>query len=272
MNVRVLRGDQVGSSLDANDRGLLYGDGVFETLLVHQGQPVWWREHWQRLARGAQVLGLPLPDEVWVRQQCQLLLGDSDRAVLKIILTRGIGGHGYAAAEDLVPTVVLSLHPAPEPRSASIAVRWCRMALAIQPALAGIKHLNRLEQVLARAEWNDPAIAEGLMCDTQGRVVCATAGNVFARIGGRWLTPPVRYCGIAGILRAWLLDNIADAGEIELSPDQVNRAEALFICNSVRGILPVGRLDLVQWPEHEGIARLRRQLAQAQPAFAFQEQ
>ncbi len=272
MNVRVLRGDQVGSSLDASDRGLLYGDGVFETLLVHRGQPVWWSEHWQRLARGARVLGLPLPDEASIRQHCQLLLGDSQRAVLKIILTRGVGGRGYAVADDLVPTVVLSLHPAPEPPPAPIAVRWCRTALAIQPALAGIKHLNRLEQVLARAEWNDPEIAEGLMCDTQGRAVCATAGNIFARIGGRWLTPPVQHCGIAGVLRAWLLDNIADAGEVELSPDQVETAEALFICNSVRGILPVGRLGLVQWPAHEGIARLRRQLAQAQPAFDFQEQ
>lgn len=270
MNARVLRGGLVGSRLEPDDRGLAYGDGVFETLLVHQGQPVWWREHWERLLRGAHALGLPNPDELMVRRECESLLGDPAGAVLKIMLTRGSGGRGYGPPQHPIPTVIVSSHPAPLPPGGAIALRWCKTALAIQPALAGIKHLNRLEQVLARAEWTDPGIFEGLMCDTEDRVVCATSANLFALVGGRWLTPAVGRCGVAGIARAWVLANQPDAAEADLSAAEVTRADALFLCNSVRGILPVSRLGLREWNDHEAVAILRRRLAEAQPAFAFE--
>lgn len=270
MSARVLRGGQVALWLEPDDRGLAYGDGVFETLLVHEGQPVWWREHWERLLRGAEVLGLPAPDELAVRRECESLLGGSDRAVLKIILTRGSGGRGYGPPQDPVPTVIVSSHPAPPPITEAISLRWCRTALAIQPALAGIKHLNRLEQVLARSEWSDPGIFEGLMCDTEDRVVCATSANLFALIGGCWLTPGVGRCGIAGIARAWVLANEPDAAEADLSAAEVAHADALFVCNAVRGILPVGRLGLRDWTDHKAVTTLRRRLAEAQPAFEFE--
>lgn len=270
MSARVLRAGQVGSLLNPDDRGLAYGDGVFETLLVHEGQAVWWREHWERLLRGADALGLPVPDELSVRRECEVLLGDSPRAVLKIILTRGGGGRGYGPPQDPIATVVVSSHPAPEPANEAISLRWCRTALAIQPALAGIKHLNRLEQVLARSEWNDPGIFEGLMCDTEDRVVCATSANVFALVGGRWLTPGVGRCGVAGIARAWVLANAPDAAEADLSAAEISHADALFVCNSVRGILPVSGLGSREWTDHQAVAILRRRLAETQPAFAFE--
>jgi 4-amino-4-deoxychorismate lyase len=270
VSVRVLRGGEVASGVDAGDRGLAYGDGVFETLLVHQGQPVWWREHWDRLRRGAGMLGLPLPDEDLVRNETDALIAAAPRAVLKLILTRGPGGRGYAPSPEALPTVVLSLHAAPPPApAAGLNLRWCRMSLAIQPALAGIKHLNRLEQVLARAEWNDPDLHEGLMCDSEGRVISATAANLFARIGGRWLTPRLQRCGIAGIARAWLLEHMPDAAEAELRRADIEQAEALFLCNSVRGILPVRRLEAREWAVVEAIVQIRRQLAEAQPALAI---
>lgn len=270
MSVRVLRGSSVGPWLDAGDRGLAYGDGVFETLLVHQGQPVWWREHWDRLLRGAIVLGLPMPDEMYLRREVEALIADAPRAVLKLILTRGADGRGYAPPLNPTPTIVLSRHePPPPPPAEGLNLRWCHTPMAIQPALAGLKHLNRLEQVLARAEWTDPNIHEGLMCDTEGLVISATAGNLFARLGGRWLTPRLRRCGIAGITRAWLLEHLPDAAEADLSPAEVGRAEALFLCNSVRGLLPVRRLGLREWAADEAVAQIRRQLAEAQPAFAL---
>lgn len=273
MSVRVLRGDGSNSSyggVDAGDRGLAYGDGVFETLLVHQGQPVWWREHWQRLQRGAAVLGLPLPDEHRLRGEAGLLVADAAHAVLKLIVTRGSGGRGYAPPPDPVPTIVLSRHEAPAPAPAEgVTLRWCDTPMAIQPVLAGIKHLNRLEQVLARAEWNDPAIHEGLMCDSEGRALSATAGNLFVRIGGRWCTPSLRRCGIAGIARAWLLQQLPGAVEVDLRPAEVEQAEALFLCNSVRGIQPVRRLGAREWAADAAVAQIRRQLAEAQPAFAI---
>jgi 4-amino-4-deoxychorismate lyase len=271
VNVKVLRDGHVRPWLEPDDRGLSYGDGVFETMLVHQGQAVWWREHWDRLLRGAGSLGLPVPDEFLVRRECESLLADSPGAVLKIILTRGSGGRGYRAPEDPRPTVVLSTHPAPPAIEQAVALCWCKTKLAIQPALAGIKHLNRLEQVLARNEWNDPDIFDGVMCDTGDRVVCATSANLFALIGGRWLTPGVERCGIAGIARAWVLANVPDAAEADLSPVEVGRADAVFLCNSVRGILPVRRIGLHEWSGHQATSLLRRQLAEAQPAFAFKE-
>lgn len=272
MNAKVLRNGKVRLWLEPDDRGLAYGDGVFETVLVHQGQPVWWREHWERLLRGARVLGLPVPDEMQVRRECDSLLSDARRAVLKIILTRGSGGRGYRAPEDPMPTVILSSHEAPPPLHEPITLRWCQTPLAIQPALAGIKHLNRLEQVLARAEWNDPQIADGIMCDTEDRVISATSANIFALIGGRWLTPGVQRCGIAGIARAWVLANVRNSAEADLNSAEISRADALFLCNAVRGILPVRRLGLREWPEHTAFASLRRQLADSHPAFATQEQ
>jgi len=271
MNAKVLRDGRTRLWLEPDDRGLAYGDGVFETLLVHRGQPVWWSEHWDRLLRGARVLGLPVPDEMQVRRECESLPFDSPRAVLKIILTRGSGGRGYRAPEAPLPTVIVSSHPAP-PAAEPVTLRWCQTALAIQPLLAGIKHLNRLEQVLARAEWSDPQIADGIMCDTEDRVICATSANIFAHIGGRWLTPGVERCGIAGIARAWVLANVPGAAEADLSSAEISHSDALFLCNAVRGILPVRRLGLREWPEHEAVAKLRRQLADAQPAFAIQEQ
>ena len=271
MSARVLREGRVLAWVEPDDRGLAYGDGVFETLLVHRGEPVWWREHWRRLQLGAGRLGLPLPDEAQVRRECDALMGDVERAVLKIIVTRGGGGRGYAPPADATPTVVLSRHAAPAPPRQGLSLRWARTTLAIQPALAGIKHLNRLEQVLARAEPNDADFDEALMCDGEDRVVGATAGNLFALLGGHWLTPSVERCGVAGIARGWLLGNLPGAAVAELNAAQVSGADALFLCNAVRGILPVGRLGMREWPRDDAVAPVRARLAEAHPAFTIGE-
>jgi 4-amino-4-deoxychorismate lyase len=264
----IYRGVQRLPALDPADRGLAYGDGLFETVRVYAGQAVWWPAHLQRLARGAEALGIPMPAQAWL-QSCidELLQTAADDAVLKLVLTRGAGGRGYAAGA-LAPTLLLSLHAAPEPPVAPLALRWCETRMAIQPALAGLKHLNRLEQVLARREWNDPAIHEGLMLDTDGQVACATAANVFALVQGRWLTPPVDRRGVAGVARAWILANVADAGEAMFTRDSLESADSLFLCNAVRGILPVGSLGGKQWAPHAALAELQRHLGRSEPAFA----
>ena len=267
MSARVLREGRVRLWLEPEDRGLAYGDGVFETMLVHRGQAVWWEEHWQRLLLGAARLGLPVPDHAEVRREAMDMVAAQARCVLKILLTRGSGGRGYAPRPDAIPTVVLSVHPAPAPAAHGLQLRWARTTLAIQPALAGIKHLNRLEQVLARAEWQDPEIDEALMCDSEDRVVSATAANLFALSGGRWLTPSVERCGVAGIARGWLLEQLPGAGVANLSAAEVSHADALFLCNSVRGILPVRRLGMREWPRDDAVAPVRALLAAAHPAF-----
>lgn len=269
MTVRIFTGDQRVTEIAGDDRGLAYGDGVFETLLVDRGQPVWWQEHWARLERGANVLGIPCPDSAQVFDECNRLIDGSARAVLKIQLTRGSGARGYATSADNAPTWVLSLHAPPTPPPEMIALRWCRTMLAVQPALAGIKHCNRLEQILARAEWRDPDIFDGLVCDTEGRVISATSANLFARIDGIWRTPTLQRCGVAGIARDWLLRRLVPVEQSELAPADIETADAVFICNAVRGILPVDRLGARRWSRDAGIDDIRRRLAAEQPAFTY---
>jgi 4-amino-4-deoxychorismate lyase len=268
-NLRVLDGAGNFIALDGNDRGLAYGDGLFETMRIHDGRPVWWREHWQRLVRGADVLGIPVPDEAAIAAHFLELIADRPQGVLKLVLTRGIGGRGYAPPMPAQATVVLSWHPLPGPEPGDgLNLRWCQLQLSEQPVLAGIKHLNRLENVLARAEWNDPELHEGLLCGAQGRLVSATSSNVFVHLDGRWLTPRVDRCGVAGIARGWLLENIPDAAEADLTPQEVRNSSALILCNSVRGIRQVRRLEAQIWPTSAAVIEVRRLLALAEPAFA----
>lgn len=267
-SVRVLRGSQLSQWVDVGDRGFNYGDGLFETLRVHRGQPVWWREHWDRLLRGATRLGIVAPDELLVRKEVEHLLEGKASGVLKIVLTRGIGGRGYASDALATPTIALSLHVLPAPYRHALRLRWCETEMAVQPRLAGIKHLNRLEQVLARAEWRDPVIDEGLMCDTDGLVVCATAANVFALIDGCWLTPTLQRCGVAGTARQWILNHVPDTYEATLRPADLRHAQALLLCNAVRGVMPVHRLADTVYEDQDSPRAVRERLWQAVPAFA----
>ena len=239
---RVINLAGLEDSFALDDRGLAYGDGVFETLLVHVGEPVWWSEHWQRLLCGAKVLKIPAPNEAIVRNACQTLLENHAECVLKIILSRGSGGRGYAAPDNPEPRIIISVHRAPIRIQEPVTLRWCDTRLARQPLLAGIKHLNRLEQVLARNEWKDQNIFDGLMCDTENNVVCATSANVFVKIKGQWSSPKINQAGIAGIARAWVFKQWPKTQEAHLSRLEVEQAEAIFICNAVRGILAVKRL------------------------------
>lgn len=271
MKSRVINLAGIEESFALNDRGLAYGDGVFETLLVHAGQPVWWEEHWQRLQLGARVLGIPEPDEKVVLESCRKLLEGEGRCVLKIILTRGSGGRGYLPPDNPDPRIILTIHPAPEIIRDRVSLRWCETRLAHQPLLAGIKHLNRLEQVLARNEWQDPAIFDGLMRDQDGNVVCATSANVFVKIDGQWLTPALDRSGITGIARAWVLKQWPHVREARLSRAQVAQAGAVFICNAVRGILSVNRLGESAFVSDREVGELQSRLATEQPAFASGE-
>lgn len=272
MNASVFVGDTRADAIAANDRGVAYGDGLFETMLAHRGDVPWWNAHWTRLQAGAERLRIPLPNEARVRDEAERLLSGKD-AVLKLILTRGSGGRGYAPAEDATPTWIVSAHPLPPAAAAAgLAVRWCETRLAVQPLLAGMKHCNRLEQVLARAEWNDPSAQdreaiEGLMLSTEGDVVCATAANLFVLSDDRWWTPPIDRCGVAGVCRAWALREL-QAAESRMVVTDIEQADAIFLCNAVRGILPVAKLGGREWAPHPWVEAARERLAVAHPGFA----
>lgn len=271
MNARVFVGATRATAIPADDRGFGYGDGLFETMRAHRGAVSWWDAHWSRLTRGAARLRMTLPDEGQVRAEALQLLGGCD-GVLKLIVSRGSGGRGYAPADASTPTWVLSRHPLPPafPRE-GLTLRWCETRLALQPALAGIKHCSRLEQVLARAEWRDLPVPEshadeGLMRSSEGDVVCATAANLFVLAAGRWITPRIDRCGVEGVCRGWAIAALA-AGEARLAMADIEAAEAVFLCNAVRGILPVARLGAQAWLPHPQVLALQQRLAAGHPAF-----
>ncbi|GAB3346047.1 aminodeoxychorismate lyase [Marilutibacter aestuarii] len=275
---RCFIGDAPVDAWPADDRGLAYGDGLFETMRAHRGDLPWWRAHWARLARGAERLRLPLPDPHCVRQAAQDLLG-GEGGVLKLLVSRGRGGRGYAPPVPAVPAWQVSVHALPPPAPpAGLVLRWCRTRLAAQPLLAGLKHCNRLEQVLARAEWDEDGIdpilvQEGLMQGIDGEVVCATAANLFVCRDGQWLTPGVERNGVAGTCRAWAIRAL-DARVARLQVADVETAESVFLCNAVRGILPVARLEARSWapgtPSQRRVVDLRARLAAEHPAFEME--
>jgi len=239
----------------ASDRAVQYGDGLFETIAVKSGECEHWYEHMARLTEGCQRLNIPAPDAQQLLVDSQKLCAKHQQAVLKIIITRGSGGRGYGAPDDVKPTRIVSIHPWPEyPESnfeQGIQLHLCTTQLSKQPALAGIKHLNRLEQVLARNEWHDPHISEGLMCDEHGNVVEGTMSNVFAVINGELITPKIIDCGVAGIMRKHIisqaiLHNIT-IHEQTIKLDDLYAADELFVCNSIIGIWPVRKLNDVEY-------------------------
>ena len=239
-----------GDRVSIQDRGFQYGDGLFETLAVSQGRPLWWERHMQRLFAGAARLGITPPGETVLREEAWRLCKDVDRAALKIVLTRGSSGRGYAIHQAMPPTRVISLSPWPDyPESHAmngVDVRACRTMLSRNPRLAGIKHLNRLEQVLARAEWRDE-YTEGLMLDEGGLVIEATMSNLFLVHNGVLLTPDLSACGVEGIMRGLVLEKAEmlslPSRVVTVTQDDVFRAEELFLTNSLFGLWPVKKLD-----------------------------
>lgn len=243
-----------GDTLPVADRGLHYGDGLFETISLRQGAPCLWSEHLARLRLGAERLAIPLPDAELLLRECRELANGVIAGVAKLILTRGSGGRGYRPPHHPRPSRIFLLYPQPaRPALAfrtGVAVRWCETRLGENPPLAGIKHLNRLEQVLARAEWDADAgaeaCAEGLMCDCRGRVIAGTMSNLFVYARGRLLTPRLDTCGVSGTARALVLRLAPPAGlpvvETDLYPVDLVAAEGLFLTNAVNGIWPIRRL------------------------------
>jgi 4-amino-4-deoxychorismate lyase len=247
--MRFLVDGQEGGQLDPFDRGLQYGDGLFETIAVLGGLPRFLEWHLERLAEGARRLGFPPLDAALLRREIAGTASGA-RCIVKLIVTRGSGPRGYRPPRQAQPTRIVGAWDWPAavaPAAAGARVGWCRTRLGRNPALAGLKHLNRLEQVLARAEWDDDGLDEGLMCDDGGRVIGATQANLFAKIGGRWVTPRLDQCGVAGVMRrafgTWQAAQGAAIEEREIARAEVQSADALMLTNALSGAWPVRELD-----------------------------
>lgn len=239
-----------GAGISPDDRGLHYGDGLFETMGASNGRVRRFDLHMARLAEGCHRLGLPMPAVDTIAADCEKVLAGLGAAVVKLVVTRGPGPRGYPPPVE--PTITRMVQSTAQQVSEAEAmrpllVRVCETRLGRNPRLAGIKHLNRLEQVLAGAELREPQADEGLMRSTDDRLVCATAANVFLVRRGRLLTPQISDCGVAGVMREVVLDAARQlALEVEVGDfglADVERADELFLTNSVRGIRPVGAVD-----------------------------
>lgn len=244
-----------GNLISIRDRGLLYGDGVFRTLRVSHGRPMHWPLHYQKLLNDCTALDIPCPDFDSLSAELGLLLSEHPDAVFKVIVTRGETARGYAPAPGAIATHIWDVTPLPvypENRGIQgVTVRLCKLRLGHQPRTAGIKHLNRLENVLAAAEVSD--VQEGILLDTDGHVIEGVRSNLFLLSGGRLVTPDLSRCGVAGVQRDRVIDYAAKTGipaevrDIEL--DELFGADELFLTNSVFGLWPVARLEGRCWAD-----------------------
>ncbi len=255
---------QFANSISLDNRGLAYGDGLFETILVRNGSALWLDEHLQRLAQGARRLSIPCDTDV-LAGDCSRLIANvgANDAILKIVLTRGAVNRGYsplAAASHRIVSLSPLAPVATGYWQQGVALGLCQTRLARQPQLAGIKHLNRLEQVLAAGEMQRRGFDEGLVLDEAGKIIEATRSNVFMVVAGCLVSPSLNDCGVNGIMRQQILSTAKRIGlrvvigAVEMST--LRKADEVFICNSVIGIWPVIKIECM----HKAIGPLSRQL------------
>lgn len=230
------------------DRGFAYGDGVFRTIKIVGGLPEHWPQHYQKLVADCAAINLVCPSaELLMSDLSQLFSADAisenNIAVAKIIITRGAGNRGYTPPAITAPMRVVlksDMPDYPEKRfSEGVNLTVCETRLAAQPKLAGIKHLNRLENVLARMEWHSPDLAEGIMLDIQSNVIECTAANIFARFDDTLITPNLQQCGIAGITRQRIIE-LAPTLSLKTSIEKFDlqklvAADEVIICSSLYG-------------------------------------
>lgn len=231
------------------DRGLQFGDGLFETILCLDGKPQELEAHWSRLLRGCSRLGIPTP-EIRAEVEAAIRHHGRARAVAKLIVTRGSSERGYRCPPGLAANWILTLSPAPPPAAEyyerGVSVRMCQTRLPLDPQLAGIKHLNRLWQVLARREWQDQ-YQEGLVRDASGAVVEACASNVFVVKDCLVYTPDLTQAGVTGVMRQTVMhfcsSHAIPCSIKTLSPEDLHTADEVFLTNSVLGILPIRSIE-----------------------------
>ncbi|MEK7835335.1 MAG: aminodeoxychorismate lyase, partial [Pseudomonadota bacterium] len=264
-------------AISVRDRGLTYGDGVFRTFTLRGGKPLLWARQYAKLAADCGVLRITCPAADVLECDLAAVAARCPDCVVRIIITRGAGERGYAFPAAPSPVRVVSASPLPDyPQrhyASGVRVQLCRIRLAAQPALAGIKHLNRLENVLARAEWSDPGIAEGLLRDADDNLIGGTMTNVFAVSRGELVTPDLARCGVAGVQRE-LVIGLARSNDIpvriaNVSIDELLAADELFLVNSVIGAWQIAEFGGKSWAPGQMTAQVRRWIEQFQDRDAL---
>lgn len=241
-----------------NDRAFNYGDGHFTTIAVqclnNELSITALDTHINRLAHDSSKLKIAL-DAGQVRKQLEdcmyFMLSQSvndGNYVVKVVVSRGAGGRGYGIQGVLEPSVYISLQSRALAQSQVNTIGVCETRLAKQPLLAGVKHLNRLEQVLAKIEISQRGWHDGLILDTHSNIIEASSANVFMRIGHAWVSPLLNDCGVSGVMRSVLLDYFnfqkVEVIEREVAIDELSNVSSLFLCNSLHPMLAVSEVEL----------------------------
>ena len=239
---------ELSNQVPATDRGLQFGDGLFETIAVMGGQPRFWQGHMDRLSAGCERLGLPVTPQAVLLRELKTVSAGNSSCLVRIIVTRGGSGLDFAPGHPAAANRIVSSHPWPMQEkdfaTLGIRARVCDLRLGIQPVLGGIRHLNRLEQVMARAEWEDSNIQESILLDREDHIISGVSSNIFLVYSGRLLTPRLDRCGVRGVMRGAILNAFRPLCEQRrLLLDMLPEAEEIFICDSVNGVLPVTRVD-----------------------------
>lgn len=264
-----------GNTISIRDRGLLYGDGVFRTLRAANGSALHWSLHYLKLQHDCARLDIPCPDEALLLAELGQVLAQHPDGVVKLIVTRGEGARGYAPASDAMPTRIWDFSPLPDyPKEWStqgVKAHVCQIRLPAQPRLACVKHLNRLENVLAAAELRDAQthdrdIVEGLLLDAEGHVIEGTRSNLFVVSQGHLVTPDLSRCGVAGIQRgrvlAWALPHGLAPQVRDVGLEEALHADELFVVNSVIGLWPIRALGQRHWSHFPVAEKIRAALEQ----------
>jgi len=250
---------QPSSSIALDDRGLAFGDGLFETLLINNSSVTLLAYHLERLLEGAHALRLSLDPDLVAKELRSFIASYSlSQGVLKLIVTRGSGPRGYAVAENSQLNRVLLFYPAakfkPFAARSPVIAELSRLKLAPQAALSGIKHLNRLEQVLAKTKgYSQSGCSDSILLDINGNVIETVSSNLFFFSGDQLLTPDLSLCGVNGTVRRLILAELEmELGikvlirRIKLS--QLRQASLVFSTNSVRGVQRIQCIGLWSYP------------------------
>jgi 4-amino-4-deoxychorismate lyase len=259
---------KLGNLISIRDRGLLYGDGVFRTLRAIQGKAQHWLLHYQKILHDCTALGIDCPDIGLLTDELHSLLALHPEGAVKLIVTRGEGTRGYAPLGCAATTHLWDVSPLPDYpadwATSGIKTQFCHLRLSHQPLLAGIKHLNRLENVLAATEPDAAKIPEKLIMDADANIIGGTRSNIFLVSKGKLVTPDLSRCGVAGVQRdrvmAWAAQHNMPLQVRDVGLDEVLHADELFVVNSIIGIWPIRELDQRCWNHFPVSTKIRHDL------------
>ncbi len=247
------------------DRSFQYGDGCFTTILMRDGKPEFWQHHVERMDRSLNQLLIPSPNWTQVADWVRMAAMPESVAGIKIHISRGEGGRGYSPTQVYSPSVTISAFAFPDHykvlRQQGMHLGVCRQRLGLNPMLAGLKHNNRLEQVVLKGEMDQQGLVDGVALDIEGYVVETTMANLFWRHADKWFTPALDFAGVAGVMRRNVLDQLraeqqcVEQGRYPLS--HLEQSDEIFMTNAILGIAPVVSLGEIHYTAGNQTRRLQ---------------